>query len=143
MLRFDLPQVFSNVIRWEAFLVTSLSILTLIFSPWIMIILVTQGLLEGFWGHEKCPTYVLWRKIFVANGWQGRPENAGPRMFAAKILFLASSAGLALYLAGNTLWTIPVMMLTVFSSLEWAFSFCAACWVYGIWYRRFPSGGQQ
>lgn len=141
MLRFDLPQVPANVIRCEAFVVTSLSVLALFISPWIMIILVTQGLLEGFWGHMKCPSHVFWRKIFVANGWQGRMENAGPKMFAAKILFLAASVALGLYLAGSTLWTVPVIVLTVFSSLEWAFSFCAACWVYGIWYQRFPSGG--
>ena len=64
--------------------------------------------------------------------------NAGAKMFAAKILLLASSVSLVLFLLGNELWKIPCVILIVFSFLEWALSFCAACWVYGLWYRFFP-----
>jgi hypothetical protein len=35
---------------------------------------------------------------------------------------------------------VPVAALLGFSFLEWAAAFCAACWVYGAWYQRFPPG---
>jgi hypothetical protein len=41
---------------------------------------------------------------------------------------------------GQSFWNVPVMVLIVFTFLEWAFAFCAACWVYGAWYQRFPPG---
>ena len=67
-------------------------------------------------------------------------ENAGAKMFANKILLLASAVGLGLFLAGNPLWQVPTIALIIFSFLEWAFKFCAACWVYAFWYQRFPPG---
>jgi hypothetical protein len=62
-------------------------------------------------------------------------------MFANKILFIASMVALALLAAGSPMWKLPVGVLIVFSFLEWALAFCAACWVYGAWYRRFPPAG--
>ena len=102
-----------------------------------------QGLVKGFVGHGRCPAHLVWRKLFVALKWQGRLEDAGAKMFAAKILLLASGVALALHAAGSPAWKVPVMALVVFSCLEWALSFCAACWAYGLWYRRFPAHGQH
>ena len=45
---------------------------------------------------------------------------------------------LGLFLGGSALWQVPVMLLLVFSALEWALDFCAGCWAYGAWYRAFP-----
>lgn len=56
---------------------------------------------------------------------------------------MASSASLALFAAGSNLWVVPCSMLIVFSFLEWAQSFCAACHVYGAWYRRYPPGNAE
>lgn len=140
MLRFDLPQVPSNVIRWEAFVTTVMCSLALLVSPWFMLVPAAQGLIKGFLGHTKCPAHVVWRKIFTARNWLGRMEDAGAKMFAAKVLFLASSVSLLLYVGGSTLWQVPAGVLVVFSTLEWALSFCAGCWAYGFWYRRFPPG---
>jgi hypothetical protein len=39
---------------------------------------------------------------------------------------------------GNSFWVVPTIALAIFSTLEWALSFCAACWVYGVWYKFFP-----
>ena len=50
MLRFDIPPVFSHVIRWEAFLVFCLCLLALFVSPWFLAILPLQGLIKGFIG---------------------------------------------------------------------------------------------
>ena len=138
MLRFDVPQVWSNVIRWEAFITFALSIMALLVAPWLMLILVVQGFVRGFIGHHRCPAHLLWKKIAEANKWGGKKENAGAKMFANKILFLASTVSMVLYFSGNGLWIVPCAALIVFSFLEWALSFCVACWAYGFWYQHFP-----
>lgn len=141
MLRFDVPRVWSNVIRWEAFVTFALCWLALLVSPWVLVLLAVQGAVRGFVGHHRCPSHLLWKWLFIAAGLQGKQEDAGPKMFASKVLFVASSVSLALYASGNALWQVPCGMLLVFSFLEWALSFCAACWVYGAWYKRFPPTG--
>lgn len=138
MLRFDIPPVHANVIRWEAFLVFCLCLLALFVSPWFLIILPVQGIVKGFLGHHKCPSHNVWKALFVQRGWAGKKENVGAKMFAAKLLFLASTVSLTLFLSGLPQWRIPCTVLVVFSFLEWAFSFCAACTVYNAWYRYFP-----
>lgn len=57
-------------------------------------------------------------------------------MFANKVLFVASGVALTLYLAGSAMWQVPCAVLIGFSFLEWAFSFCAACWAYSAWHAR-------
>jgi hypothetical protein len=141
MLRFDVPQVWSNVIRWEAFVTFVVCWIALLMWPWLLGLLVLQGLVRGFIGHYRCPSHLLWKRLFEALGVAGKKENAGAKMFANKILFIASAAGLGLYLAGSTLWVVPCIALIVFSTLEWALSFCAACWAYGVWYQKFPPKG--
>lgn len=138
MLRFDVPQVAANVIRFEAFVTFLICWLALLVTPWLLILLAVQGLVRGFVGHHRCPSHLIWKQIFTRQAWQGPLENAGAKMFASKILLLASGVGLGLYLAGNALWVVPTMALILFSFLEWAFKFCAACWAYSFWYQRFP-----
>lgn len=138
MLRFDLPPVWSHVVRWEAFLTSVFSACALLISPWFMVIPAVQGLVRGFIGHYKCPSHRVWAKVFEARGWAGKKENAGAKMFANKILMIASLVSLTAYALGSDIWRIPCMVLLVFSTMEWAFSFCAACWAYGAWYRAFP-----
>ena len=101
MLRFDIPPVFSHVIRWEAFIVFTLCLLALSVSPWFLAILPLQGLVKGFIGHHKCPSHLLWKKLFMHLGWQGKKENAGAKMFAGKLLFIASTVALTLFLLGK------------------------------------------
>lgn len=142
MLRFDLPKVPANVIRWEAFVTTVVCALALWVSAWFMLIPAAQGVVKGFVGHARCPSHRVWRSLFSARGWQGRLENAGPKMFAAKILAVAATVSQVLYATGSAYWKVPVAALIVFSTLEWALSFCAACWAYGLWYRHMPVRGQ-
>ena len=138
MLRFDVPQVWSNVIRWEAFMTFVLSIIALLGAPWVMLILVAQGFVRGFIGHHRCPAHLLWKKIAESRQWGGKKENAGAKMFANKILFLASTVSMVLFISGSGLWVVPCAVLVVFSAMEWALSFCVACWAYGFWYQHFP-----
>lgn len=134
LLRFDIPLVWSNVARLEALVST-------LVSPWLLGILVLQGAVRGFIGHHRCPSHLLWRTAHARVGCSGRKEDAGAKMFANKMLFFASSISLGLYAAGSDLWVVPCTALITFATAEWAFSFCAACWVYGAWYRRFPPAG--
>jgi hypothetical protein len=138
MLRFDLPRVHANLVRWEALLTCLVCLLALRWSPWLMAVLALQGGLRGWLGHHREPLHALWKRILQAQGWAGPLEDVGAKMFAAKLLCIASSVALLLAAAGSTLWRVPVAVLVVFSTLEWALAFCAGCWAYGWWYRRFP-----
>jgi len=138
MLRFDVPQVWSRVIRWEAFLTFGVCWIALFVWPWVLLLLVAQGFVRGFLGHHRCPLHRTWKRLFEARGWGGRKENAGAKMFANKVLFLASSVAVLLLAAGSPMWQVPVTALIIFSFLEWAFAFCAGCWAYGFWYSKFP-----
>jgi hypothetical protein len=138
MLRFDLPQVWSNVVRFDAFIVFSLCWVALFVTPWVLVILALQGATRGFLGHYKEPLHATWAKLFAARGWAGKKENPGAKMFAAKLLMIASTAALVLYATGQSFWVVPCYVLIVFSLMEWAFSFCAGCWAYTLWYQAFP-----
>lgn len=138
MLRFDVPPVYSNVVRIEAFVTTLLSAIALMGYPYLMPILAVMGLIRGFTSHQRCPSHRLLTKFMVQKNIAGHRENAGAKMFANKILMIASIVASVLYFSGNTLWVVPTTALMIFSTLEWAFSFCAACWVYGVWYKMFP-----
>jgi hypothetical protein len=141
MLRFDLPRVWSHVIRIEAFVTFALCWLALIVSPWFLAILVLQGFVRGFIGHNRCPSHLLWKKVMTLKKWGGKLENAGAKMFANKILFVSSSVAFTFFMLNIPLWKVPTIALICFSFAEWALSFCAACWAYGVWYKRFPPSG--
>ncbi|MBD3893160.1 DUF4395 domain-containing protein [Hydrogenophaga sp.] len=139
MLRFDLPQVWSNVIRWEAFLTFVICCVSLLVGfAWLLPLLTVQGFVRGFIGHQHCPLHRVWRKLFEARQWGGKKEDAGAKMFANKLLFLASGISFTLFMLGSPLWIVPCIALVIFSFMEWAFSYCAACSAYGVWYRKFP-----
>lgn len=138
MLRFDVPPVWSNVTRLEAFISFLVSAAALLFTPWLMVIPAFQGFVRGFLGHHKCPAHHAGIKLLTACNRAGKQENAGAKMFANKVLFLASTIAVIAYALGSSIWVIPVTALVIFTTLEWAFSFCAACWAYGAWYSKFP-----
>lgn len=139
MLRFDVPPVWSNAVRMEAFITTLVSASALYFQlPWVMGLLLAQGIVRGFIGHYKCPSHRLWAYALEQRQWGGKRENAGAKMFANRILALASAVAVGLATLGNPMWQVPCAVLVVFSTMEWAFGFCAACWAYGLWYKFFP-----
>src|SRR5690625_29832 len=107
MLRFDVPPVWSNVTRWEAFLSFIITAIAYWVSPWFMIILVVQGFIRGFIGHYRCPAHRIWSTLFEMKNIAGQKENAGAKMFANKILFIASSVTVIAYASGSTMWQIP------------------------------------
>ena len=148
MLRFDLPRVHANVVRWEALLTCLVCLLALRWSPWLMAVLALQGGLRGWLGHHREPLHALWKRLLQARGWEVVSAVDGPSgltladTMTPPPIIMKCWTGMAMALllaaAGSTLWRVPVAVLVVFSTLEWALAFCAGCWAYGWWYRRFP-----
>lgn len=138
MLRFDIPPVSANVARLEAFITFSFCLIALLGFPYLLPLLALMGFIRGFFGHYKCPSHRLFTKIMTALNIAGKKENAGAKMFANKLLFIAATVASVLFFMDIDLWKVPTSILVVFSTLEWAFSFCVACWSYGYWYKLFP-----
>lgn len=138
MLRFDIPPVSANVARFEAFITFSFCLIALLGFPYLLPVLAVMGFIRGFFGHYKCPSHRLFTKIMTHMNIAGKKENAGAKMFANKLLFIAATVASFLFFMDIDLWKVPTSILVVFSTLEWAFSFCVACWSYGYWYKLFP-----
>ena len=83
MLRFDIPPVFANVVRWEAFIVFALCLLALFVSPWFLAILPLQGLVKGFIGHHKCPSHLLWKSFSFPWAGKARKKMQAPKCLRA------------------------------------------------------------
>jgi hypothetical protein len=138
VLRFDIPPVNANVARLEAFITFIFCLVALLGFPYLLPVLALMGFIRGFFGHYKCPSHRLFTKIMTAMNVAGKKENAGAKMFANKLLFIAATVASVLFFMGIDLWRVPTSILVVFSILEWVFSFCVACWSYGYWYKLFP-----
>lgn len=136
MLRFDVPPVWSNAARLDALSTFTICLLAIGLQwPFLLPLLIVQGLVRGFWGHGRCPSHRLYTLLLQKLSLAGLRENAGAKMFANKLLFIASSVATVLWISGSAMWQIPASVLLVFSFLEAAFSFCAACWAYTLYYR--------
>jgi hypothetical protein len=138
VLRFDIPPVNANVARFEAFITFLFCVIALLGFPYLLPVLALMGFIRGFFGHYKCPSHRLFTKIMTAMNIAGKKENAGAKMFANKLLFIAATVASVLFFMGIDLWKVPASVLVVFSTLEWAMSFCVACWSYSYWYKLFP-----
>lgn len=135
MLRFDIAPVCSNAYRLVAttsFLVAAVYL----FTPykWIAAVLVLGGVLRGFVSPHRCPSYLLFSRVTARLGLT-KNVNAGAKMFADKIASLAGAVMLGTWLAGSEIGMIPAAAILLFAFLDLATGFCAACWVYGAWYK--------
>lgn len=136
MLRFDVPPIWSNAARLDALTTFSVCLLALLLgAPYILPLLIAHGLVRGFIGHTRCPSHRFYAWMLEKAGKAGHKENAGAKMFANKLLFIASTVATILWLSGSGMWIVPASVLLAFSFLEAAFSFCAACWAYTFWYQ--------
>lgn len=135
MLRFDVPPVWSNAVRLDALATFLISAAALLGFPWLVPLLIVQGLVRGFLGHSRCPSHRFYTWLLQKYGVAGKKENAGAKMFANKLLLIASSIAVVLWSLGSGMWVVPMSVLLVFSFMEAAFSFCAACWAYTLWFQ--------
>ena len=135
MLRFDIAPVCSNAYRFQATMSFTIAALYL-FTPWkwVAFILAVGGFIRGFVSPHKCLSYKLFEKTTAQIGWV-KKVNAGSKMFADKIAFVAGSAMAISWLAGSSIGNIPATAILIFAFLDLATGFCAACWAYGLWYK--------
>lgn len=135
MLRFDIPAVCANAYRLQAAMSFSIAALYL-FTPyrWVSLLLVLGGLLRGFVSPHRCLSYRLFAGITGKLG-LSKLQNAGSKMFADKIAFIAGSVMAGSWLLGSEIGTIPATAILIFALLDLLTGFCAACWAYGLWYR--------
>ncbi len=135
MLRFDIPPVCSNAYRFQATMSFTIAALYL-FTPWkwVAFILAIGGFIRGFVSPHKCLSYKLFEKISARLNWV-KKVNAGSKMFADKIAFVAGTAMAVTWLLDSSIGNIPATAILIFAFLDLATGFCAACWVYSAWYR--------
>ena len=135
MLRFDIAPVCSNAYRFQATMSFTIAALYL-FTPWkwVAFILAIGGFIRGFVSPHKCLSYKLFEKTTAQIGWVEK-VNAGSKMFADKIAFVAGSVMAVTWLLGSSIGNIPATAILIFAFLDLATGFCAACWAYSAWYR--------
>ena len=135
MLRFDIAPVCSNAYRFQATMSFTIAALYL-FTPWkwVAFILAVGGFIRGFVSPHKCLSYKLFEKTTAQIGWV-KKVNAGSKMFADKIAFVAGSVMAVTWLLGSSIGNIPATAILIFAFLDLATGFCAACWAYSAWYR--------
>jgi hypothetical protein len=135
MLRFDIAPVCSNAYRFQAAMSLCIAALYL-FTPykWVAFLLAFGGLVRGFVSPHKCLSYRLFAALTAKLGWR-KMVNAGSKMFADKIATIAGTVMGVTWLLGSEIGTIPAAAILVFASVDLVTGFCAACWVYGAWYR--------
>ena len=135
MLRFDIAPVCSNAYRFQATMSFTIAALYL-FTPyqWVAFILAIGGFIRGFVSPHKCLSYKLFEKTTARIGWV-KKVNAGSKMFADKIAFVAGSVMAVTWLLGSSIGNIPATAILIFAFLDLATGFCAACWAYSAWYR--------
>ena len=135
MLRFDIAPVDSNAYRLVATVNFSLAAIYL-FTPyqWVALIVMLGGIIRGFVSPHKCLSYKLFASI-TRTLKLSKMQNAGSKMFADKIAFVAGSVMAVTWLLGSSIGNIPATAILIFAFLDLATGFCAACWAYSAWYR--------
>lgn len=135
MLRFDIAPVCSNAYRFQAAMSFTIAALYL-FTPWkwVAFILAIGGFIRGFVSPHRCLSYKVFEKATARLKWV-KKVNAGSKMFADKIAFVAGSVMAATWLADSSIGNIPATAILIFAFLDLATGFCTACWAYAAWYR--------
>lgn len=135
MLRFDIAPVCANAYRIQAMMSFVIAVIYLL-TPykWVAILLAVGGFIRGFVNPHKCLSYKLFAGLTRKLGIQ-KMQNAGSKMFADKIAAIAGAAMFVTWLLGSTLGMIPAWAILIFAFIDLSTGFCAACWVYGAYYK--------
>lgn len=135
MLRFDIAPICANAYRFQAAMSFSIAALYL-FTPykWVAFLLAFGGLLRGFVSPHRCLSYKLFSRLTRKFG-LAKQQNAGSKMFADKVVFIAGSVMAISWLMGSEIGMIPATAILAFALLDLVTGFCAACWAYGLWYK--------
>ena len=114
--------------RTVAFMILSLSIITLVFSsPWLSAILLYRFLARVLTGPKLSPIGLLATKIIVPHLIKKEKLVAVPPKRFAKLIGLILSITIYKF---NILTNILLIILSIFSFLESILKFCAGCFVF-------------
>jgi len=135
MLRFDIAPICANAYRFQAAMSFGIAALYL-FTPykWVAFLLAFGGLLRGFVSPHRCLSYKLFSGLTQRFG-IAKQQNAGSKMFADKVVFIAGAVMAVSWLMGSDIGMIPATAILVFALIDLLTGFCAACWAYGLWYK--------
>jgi hypothetical protein len=130
-------RVNTAVIRTHALInVLILAILLIFPSALLALFLFTDFLVRVIKFPKLSIVGILARWIVQRFRLKGVQENAGPKLFAARIGLLFAFAITVLLITGNTSASLVVAgILTFFSLLEGVFGFCVACLIYPYVYK--------
>ncbi|MEW6183163.1 MAG: DUF4395 domain-containing protein [Bacillota bacterium] len=120
---------------------TTLVLLVFLLTPvkWLIFVLAADFFLRSTSGAKFSPFAAAGRYMLAALKVEPQMENAGPKLFAAKLgLFFSVLTGV-LFLAGWTLQASVVAVLFLFcAALEAFFGCCLGCKMYPLLYRPKP-----
>lgn len=135
MLRFDIAPVCAHAYRFQALMSFAIAAVYL-FTPyqWVAILLAGGGFIRGFVSPHKCLSYRLFAGLSEKLGLR-KLQNAGSKMFADKIAFVAGAAMSISWALDAGFGVIPATAILIFAFIDLATGFCAACWAYAAWYR--------
>jgi len=100
-----------------------------LFTPykWVAFLLAFGGLLRGFVSPHKCLSYKLFSGLTGKTG-LAKLQNAGSKMFADKVVFLAGSVMALSWVFDSAIGLVPAWAILVFALIDLVTGFCAACW---------------
>lgn len=135
MLRFDIAPICANAYRFQAAMSFAIAA-TYLFTPykWVAILLAFGGLLRGFVSPHKCLSYKLFSGLTGKIG-LAKLQNAGSKMFADKVVFLAGSVMALSWIFDSSIGMLPAGAILVFALIDLVTGFCAACWAYAVYYK--------
>lgn len=114
---------------------TVVIILTYIFTGFLPLLafLILDFAIRAFFDSRFSYLSLINRYIISSLGIERKIINAGPKVFAAQVgMVLSSASAIGGYLELNFLTMTPAVMLVFFSFLEGAFGICVACKLYPL-----------
>jgi len=135
MLRFDIAPICANAYRFQAAMSLTIAAIYL-FTPykWVAFLLAFGGLLRGFVSPHKCLSYKLFSGLTGKTG-LAKLQNAGSKMFADKVVFLAGSVMALSWVFDSAIGMVPAWAILTFALIDLVTGFCAACWAYAVYYK--------
>jgi len=120
------------VARSNAFLTLAIGTAGILLNSYILIgVLLVDYFIRGFGNNEYSVLTQIGKKIVTVLNIKPKPINAGPKIFAAQVGFIFSTAIFTGIIAGVPLLVLIAGGTLLFCALlEFAFAYCVACQLY-------------
>lgn len=123
-----------NVARIVAGIVVLLALISVLLGSALpLVLLVLDFGIRGFSAMESSPLKMVAHSVKRLARLDDRPIDLAPKRFAARIGFVLSALGIALFAVGADSGGAAVIGILAFCAfLESAFSFCLGCRIYAL-----------